>query len=97
MGSTGRPLAGLGRLAGVGPGDAAGEDSATPAPILFTDNETNLHELFGVPNQSPYVKDAFHKYVIHGQKDAVDPLLVKRLRFGKSPALRSPNVGRCSK
>jgi Glycosyl hydrolase family 63 C-terminal domain len=40
---------------------------------LFTENETNAARLFGVQNSSPYVKDAFHDYVIHGRKDAVNP------------------------
>ncbi|HEY2589876.1 MAG TPA: hypothetical protein VGI81_29295, partial [Tepidisphaeraceae bacterium] len=44
----------------------------TPPELLFTDNETNLQRVFGTPNPSPYVKDAFHEYVIHGRKDAVD-------------------------
>ena len=29
--------------------------------LLFTENETNTERLFGVPNASPYVKDAFHE------------------------------------
>ncbi|HET9684454.1 MAG TPA: hypothetical protein VFP15_10145 [Gemmatimonadaceae bacterium] len=41
--------------------------------LLFTENETNTERLFGVSNQSPYVKDAFHEYVVHGQRDAVNP------------------------
>ncbi len=40
---------------------------------LFTDNETNFQRLFGVANTSPYVKDAFHEYLIHGSKEAVNP------------------------
>jgi hypothetical protein len=41
--------------------------------LLFTENETNLKRLFGVPNTSPYVKDAFHEALIHGRTDAVNP------------------------
>jgi hypothetical protein len=41
--------------------------------LLFTDNETNTERLWGVPNESPYVKDAFHRYVIEGRTDAVNP------------------------
>lgn len=41
--------------------------------ILFTDNETNLERLFGVPNHSPYVKDAFDDYLVRGAKNAVNP------------------------
>jgi hypothetical protein len=42
-------------------------------PLLFTENETNTERLFGTPNRSPYVKDAFHRYVVDGALDAVNP------------------------
>ena len=41
--------------------------------LLFTENETNNQRIFGTPNRTPYVKDAMHEYVIHGQTDAVNP------------------------
>jgi hypothetical protein len=41
--------------------------------LLFTENESNANRLWGQPNPSPYVKDAFHRYVIGGEKDAVNP------------------------
>jgi hypothetical protein len=41
--------------------------------LLFTENETNNARLFGGRNRSPYVKDAFHEYVIRGNKEAVNP------------------------
>ncbi len=44
-----------------------------PDEILFTDNETNLKRLYGVENKSSYVKDAFHDYIIEGNKEAVNP------------------------
>ncbi|MFO1322981.1 MAG: glucosidase [Burkholderiales bacterium] len=44
-----------------------------PMEALFTENETNMRRIFGAPNASPYVKDAFHEYVIHGRTDAVNP------------------------
>ena len=31
------------------------------AELLFTENETNAQRLFGAPNATPYVKDAFHE------------------------------------
>ncbi|HSJ64714.1 MAG TPA: hypothetical protein VK922_12540 [Gemmatimonadaceae bacterium] len=43
--------------------------------LLFTENETNLQRLYGVPNASPYAKDAFHEYVIAGRRNAVNPAL----------------------
>lgn len=42
-------------------------------PLLFTENETNLQRLYGAANASPYVKDAFHEYIIHDQYNAVNP------------------------
>lgn len=40
---------------------------------IFTENETNTSRLFGSPNTSPYVKDAFHEYVVSGHSEAVNP------------------------
>ncbi len=34
-----------------------------PVRTLFTENETNTERLYGQPNPSPYVKDAFHTAV----------------------------------
>jgi hypothetical protein len=45
-----------------------------PAELVFTENETNAHRLFGVDDGNRYVKDAFHNYVIHGDVQAVNPL-----------------------
>jgi hypothetical protein len=44
-----------------------------PADLLFTENETNAERLYGLANPSPYVKDAFHRYLIDGVKEAVNP------------------------
>ena len=44
-----------------------------PAQLMFTENETNNEKLFGSANASPYVKDAFHRYVIDGEQGAVNP------------------------
>jgi hypothetical protein len=43
------------------------------ADWLFTDNESNAARLWGQPNATPYVKDAFHRYVVGGERDAVNP------------------------
>src|SRR6266849_1803487 len=42
--------------------------------LLFTENNSNLERLYGTPNPSPYVKDAFHEYLIHGRLEAGNPL-----------------------
>jgi hypothetical protein len=49
-----------------------GPDGKLPR-FLFTENETNLARLYGAPNPSPYVKDAFHELVVHGREEAVNP------------------------
>jgi hypothetical protein len=41
--------------------------------LLFTENDTNTRRLFGAENWTPYVKDAFHEYLVHGRQDAVNP------------------------
>ncbi len=65
--------------------------------LLFTENETNVARLFGGPNPTPYVKDAFHAFVVDGRSEAVNPAcvgtkaaaLVKwNLAAGESASLR---------
>jgi hypothetical protein len=43
--------------------------------LLFTDNETNAERVFGAGAQSrsPYVKDAFHRHVIHKEPGVLRP------------------------
>jgi hypothetical protein len=41
--------------------------------LLFTENETNFAKLFHYNNRTPYVKDAFHEYLIHGNQGAINP------------------------
>jgi hypothetical protein len=41
--------------------------------LLFTENETNVQRLYGVPNPRPFVKDAFHEAVIHERAEAANP------------------------
>jgi hypothetical protein len=43
------------------------------AALLFTENETNTQRIFGVRNRSPYVKDGINNYIVHGQKEGVNP------------------------
>lgn len=44
--------------------------------LLFTENETNRARLFGQPNASPFTKEAFHRYIIHGESGVVNPAQV---------------------
>ncbi len=41
--------------------------------LLFTENETNTERLYRVPPPTPYVKDAFHDYVVNSRHGAVNP------------------------
>ncbi len=47
----------------------------TPPECLFTENETNLQRLYGAPNPTPFVKDAFHERLIKGNPGGVNPEL----------------------
>jgi hypothetical protein len=41
--------------------------------ILFTENESNTERLWNYRSGSGHYKDAFHEYLIHGRRDAVNP------------------------
>ncbi|HEU6447301.1 MAG TPA: glucosidase [Verrucomicrobiae bacterium] len=65
--------------------------------LLFTENETNVRRLFGEKNAAGFFKDAFHEFVIHGNRDAVNPeqfgtkaaaLYELTIASGKSAAVR---------
>ncbi len=40
---------------------------------LFTDNVTDNERIFHVANESPFVKDAFHRFVVERESGAVNP------------------------
>ncbi len=46
---------------------------AADVPLLFTENETNYQRVFQSPNKGPFVKDAFHRYLVNGEKGAINP------------------------
>ena len=54
--------------------DAAVASDGTAPVLLFTENETNTAALFNSPNASPFVKDAFHEFVIGGRHNVVNAL-----------------------
>jgi len=43
------------------------------ADLLFTENESNHERLWGTANPSPWVKDAFHRYLVDDEHQAVNP------------------------
>ena len=54
--------------------NSCGQEQDVEPEFLYTDNDTNAVQLFGVSkNGSPYVKDAFHKRVVHGDQKACNP------------------------
>jgi hypothetical protein len=48
-------------------------DFDPPEELLFTENETNVRCVFNTGSDDGYFKDAFHEYVVHGAKQAVNP------------------------
>jgi len=57
--------------------------------LLFTENDTNAARLYRTGNPTPFVKDAFHDYVVAGRKDAVNP----ERRGTKAAALYRTTLG----
>ena len=51
----------------------AADTSNGEASQLFTENETNHKKLFGFDNECAYSKDAFHRYIVNGEKEAINP------------------------
>jgi hypothetical protein len=47
-----------------------GRQAAEP---LFTENEHNAQRLWGLANATPHVKDSFHRRVVNGEREAVNP------------------------
>ncbi|HEY3326687.1 MAG TPA: glucosidase [Novimethylophilus sp.] len=58
-------------IEGLGEYYLYGRQTALP---LFTENDSNAETLWGRPNRMPYVKDAFHRRVVHGEEGAVNPV-----------------------
>jgi hypothetical protein len=41
--------------------------------LLFTENQTNYERVFAGKSPTPFVKDAFHEYLIHKNQAAINP------------------------
>ncbi|KZT71059.1 hypothetical protein DAEQUDRAFT_688521 [Daedalea quercina L-15889] len=55
-------------------GTADGEDFDGIEPeLLFTENNTNFHRLYGGQNETPFVKDAFHDHIISSHRPPTSP------------------------
>ncbi len=59
--------------------------------ILFTDNITNTEKLSGVPNETIFVKDAFHDAIIEGKN--VNELQQRRYGTKCAPVYSGPVAG----
>jgi len=68
-----------------------------PDQWLFTNNETNKERLYGVPNETPYVKDLFHDAVINKnfqltksvkEGSKFSPMYQEKVPSGKSIEIR---------
>ncbi|KFY16602.1 hypothetical protein V492_01224 [Pseudogymnoascus sp. VKM F-4246] len=58
----------------LSPSPGAGPSGQDIQPeLIFTENDTNLDHLYNVENPQPYVKDAFHRYIVDGDKAAINP------------------------
>jgi hypothetical protein len=71
----------LSRAAGAAPAIALDEPRygrrwlhlADQPGLVFTENDTNTSRVFGYVNGARYVKDAFHRFVVNREHDAVNP------------------------
>jgi hypothetical protein len=75
----------------------AADPSGGAAELVFTENDTNTMRLFNTPNQGKHYKDAFHRYVVNADAQAVNSTrqgtkgaLIYRLKIpaGQSVTLR---------
>lgn len=64
----------------LSPSPGCGPDAEDVQPqLMFTENDTNLEGLYGkenVKNSTPYVKDAFHRWIVDEEKGAINPRCV---------------------
>ena len=44
-----------------------------PVAFLFTENETNVRRLYGMNDATGFFKDAFHEFLINGNRAAINP------------------------
>ncbi|SPN98534.1 probable glucosidase I [Cephalotrichum gorgonifer] len=58
----------------MSPSPGVGSSGADVIPeMLYTENDTNFERMYGGKNETPYVKDAFHRHVVESEKGAVNP------------------------
>ena len=52
---------------------AESPDLPKAAPWIFTENDTNYPKIFKYKDTRKYVKDGFHRYLVEGEKKAINP------------------------
>lgn len=58
----------------LSPSPGVGSSGTDVMPqLMFTENDTNYERLYEQENPQPYVKDAFHRYIVDGEKGAINP------------------------
>ncbi|KAL9593433.1 MAG: hypothetical protein Q9219_007558 [cf. Caloplaca sp. 3 TL-2023] len=58
----------------LSPSPSVGDSGRDIQPqLIFTENETNYNFLYGDHNAQHFVKDAFHRLIVNGERDAVNP------------------------
>ena len=58
----------------LSPSPGAGPDADDVQPqLMFTENESNTQAMYGQKNKQPYVKDAFHRWIVDEEKGAINP------------------------
>lgn len=58
----------------LSPSPGAGSKANDVLPqLIFTENETNHAALYDGNNKQPYVKDAFHRWIVDEEKGAINP------------------------
>ena len=62
--------------------------------LLFTENESNLERLWGVPNHSPYVKDSINNAIIQNRPEMANPNKVGTKGAAHYQFLIPPNESR---
>ncbi|MET0393557.1 MAG: glucosidase [Chitinophagaceae bacterium] len=66
-----------------------------PDKCLFTENETNTHKIKGIPNETIFVRDAFHDAIIQGKN--VAELSKKKTGTKFSPVYKMKIAGGATK
>src|SRR5438477_4578824 len=61
--------------------------------LFFTENETNAHRLWGIPNATPFVKDSINDRVVNGKIDPPSPTASPARTYSAASILNSAHFG----